>query len=131
MEQYNILVKGILKKGDKYLLVKKWYDDRIVDPFQWEFVNGGVMFGETPDHAVLRLIKEYSGMCAKVDRVLYVWNYMLGDVSNLGIAYLCDTTDEEVELSEDLHDYQWVVMEEFGDYITNEKMLKDIRNALQ
>jgi hypothetical protein len=34
MNQYNVLVKGILKKGNKYLIVNKWYDDRIVDPYQ-------------------------------------------------------------------------------------------------
>ena len=131
MNQYNVLVKGILKKGNKYLIVNKWYDDRIVDPYQWEFVNGEVMFGETPEKAVLRLIKDFSGMCAKVDKVLYVWNYMLGDVSNLGIAYLCETTDDEVELSEELHDYKWVEIEEFKEYITNEHILKDVTNALK
>ena len=130
MEKHNVVVKGILKKGDKYLAVMKWYDDRIMDPFQWEFIDGKVMFGESPEHAVLRLIEEYTGMCAMVDKVLYVWNYMLGDTSNIGIAYLCETTDDDIELSEELQEYKWLSVDEFEKYISNRRMLDDISSAL-
>ena len=33
-----VRVKGIIKRDDKYLLVKRWVDDRIPEPFVWEFV---------------------------------------------------------------------------------------------
>ena len=32
MNAYRILVKGIVKKDDRYLIVEKWYDDNIMDP---------------------------------------------------------------------------------------------------
>lgn len=32
MDKYRILVKGIVQCQDHYLVVEKWYDDRIFDP---------------------------------------------------------------------------------------------------
>ena len=52
MNRYRILVKGIVQKDDKFLAVEKWYDDNIIDPYQWEFVDGETEFGESPDAAV-------------------------------------------------------------------------------
>ena len=39
MENIYLRVKGIIKQDDKYLLIKRWVDDRIPDPFLWEFVD--------------------------------------------------------------------------------------------
>ena len=51
MNKYRILVKGIVQKGNRYLTVEKWYDDNIVEPYQWEFIDGEAEFGESPDKA--------------------------------------------------------------------------------
>ena len=58
MGKYAIMVKGIVRYEGQYMLVKRWYDDRIENPYQWEFVDGQIEFGEEPDKAVVRLIKE-------------------------------------------------------------------------
>ena len=49
MDKYRILVKGIVQCHGKYLVVEKWYDDRIFDPYQWEFLDGVMEFGENPE----------------------------------------------------------------------------------
>ena len=123
MNRYRILVKGIVQKDDKFLAVEKWYDDNIIDPYQWEFVDGETEFGESPDAAVLRIIQEQTGLIAVVDRILYTWTFMIGSECNLGIAYLCLTEMEEdaVQLSEDLHDAQWITSAEFDDLINNKR----------
>ena len=36
MNKYRILVKGIVQRDNKYLAVEKWYDDNIMEPYQWE-----------------------------------------------------------------------------------------------
>ena len=76
MNRYRILVKGIVQKDDKFLAVEKWYDDNIIDPYQWEFVDGETEFGESPDAAVLRIIQEQTGLIAVVDRILYTWTFL-------------------------------------------------------
>ena len=131
MNAYRILVKGIVKKDDRYLIVEKWYDDNIMDPYQWEFLDGEAEFGESPDVAVVRMIQEQTGLTAEIDRILYTWTFMVGSVCSLGLTYLCytDMEEEDVQLSEDLHDYRWVSADEFGDYISNKRMLEDIDKA--
>lgn len=131
MNKYAIMVKGIVRYEDKYLLVQRWYDDRIEDPYQWEFVDGKIEFGEAPDKAVIRLIREQTGLEPIIDRIAYTWSYMVGDVHHIGISYECMTLEDEVILSEELHDFRFVSKEEFGDYITNEKLLDDLKHAFE
>lgn len=130
MERYRILVKGIVKRDDRYLIVEKWYDDNIIEPYQWEFVDGEAEFGESPDAAVVRIVQEQTGLITVVDHVLYTWTFMIGSECNLGLAYLCLTDMEEdgVQLSEDLRDAKWILPSDFGEWINNSKMLEDLEN---
>lgn len=125
MNKYNILTKGIVKSGDKYLVVEKWYDDRIADPYEWEFITSSIEFGEDPDTEVIRLINEQTGLLAVIDKILYTWTFKTGDVFNIGISYLCITDMQEVILSEELNNYAWISRDEFSEYI-GEHILKDI-----
>lgn len=130
MEKYKILVKGIVQYKDKYLIVKRWYDDRIEEPYQWEFLDGQAVFGESPDKAVVRNVAEMTGINAYIGKIMYTWSFMMGDVCSIGITYLCETAVDEVVLSEDLIEYKWVTKDEFSTYITNRKVLEDIEKCL-
>ena len=129
MEKYRILVKGIVQREDRFLIVEKWYDDRIFDPYQWEFVDGLLEFGEVPDKAVIRVIQEKTGLTAEIDEILYTWGFTAGEVCTLGIAYRLVTQQDNVILSEDLRNYKWVTKEELPEIITNEAVLEDIDKA--
>ena len=48
---HRILVKCVVNYGSDYLLLQKWYDDRIDEPYQWDFPDGEVEFGESPERA--------------------------------------------------------------------------------
>lgn len=37
MKKYGIKIKSIVKCNDKFLIVERWYDDRIEEPYQWDF----------------------------------------------------------------------------------------------
>ena len=129
--RYRILVKGIVQRGNEFLTVQKWYDDNIIEPYQWEFIDGVAEFGESPDAAVVRVIQEQTGLTSVVDRILYTWTFMIGSECNLGIAYLCltDMEEEDVILSEELNDAKWIAPEQFGKYISNKRMLEDLERA--
>ena len=131
MNKYRILVKGIVQRGNKFLIVEKWYDDNIVEPYQWEFIDGEAEFGESPDAAVIRIIQEQTGLTAVVGGVLYTWTVMIGTECNLGLTYLCLTEQDEddVILSEELHDAKWLEGIEFEEYIHNKRMLDDLEKA--
>ncbi|WP_455716764.1 NUDIX domain-containing protein [Anaerosporobacter sp.] len=126
MNKYRIIVKGIVKSLDKYLIVEKWFDDRIQDPYQWGFIDGEIKFGESPDRAVIRIITEDTGLYAQIDRLLYTWSFMAGDTYTIGISYLCLAGMDDIMLSEELHNYKWITKEEFDQYIENQNMLDDI-----
>lgn len=129
--KYRILVKGILQRGDKFLIVEKWYDDNILHPYQWEFIDGVAEFGESPDAAVVRVIQEQTGFTAVVDRILYTWTVMIGSECSLGLTYLCltDMDEDDVILSEDLNNATWITGDQFEEYIQNKRMLEDLERA--
>ncbi len=129
MENTSLRVKGIIKKGDRYMLIKRWIDDRIPEPFIWEFINAEVAFGEAPDDTVLRAIREVLSVEGKISKIEYTWSSMLGDTHCVGIAYICSIPEEEevnIVLPEEYGGLQWVTREEIPKYIENQYVLKDL-----
>lgn len=131
MADTKIVVKGIVKNQDKYLLIKKWYDDRISEPYQWEFIDGYIDMGESPDDAIVDLVNEKASLSIESKKILYTWSYQVGDTSYIGLAYLCETEDDMVIISEDLSGYHWVESDQFHEYIQNKMVLNDINRALR
>jgi 8-oxo-dGTP pyrophosphatase MutT (NUDIX family) len=120
------MVKGIAVYENRFLIVEKWYDDRVVNPYQWEFLDGIMKFAEKPDDAVLRLMKEKTGITAEIDGILYTWGFTIGEVCTVGIAYRLLCGSKEVTLAEEYPNYKWVSKEELGEYIENKSVLEDI-----
>ena len=129
MDKFGIKIKGILKCGDEFLIVKKWYDDRIDEPYQWEFLDTTIEDDETPEMACLRYILNCTGIYAQVKSIPYTWSYKLGDNRYIGIAILCEVEDNVVIMSDDIADYRWVEAGELDKYIKQSYMLKDMKEA--
>ncbi|MBQ6887291.1 MAG: NUDIX hydrolase [Lachnospiraceae bacterium] len=127
MADIYVRVRGIVKKEDKYLLIKHWVDDRIPDPYLWEFVEGEVNFGEAPKDAVIRWMNELLGVSGTIEKVLYTWSKVTGDSQCVGIAFLCSMDDEaDITLTEEYGEWQWVTRDEFEEYISNQYVLDDL-----
>jgi ADP-ribose pyrophosphatase YjhB (NUDIX family) len=130
MKRCSVLVKGIVHCEDKYLILAKWYDDRIMDPYQWQFVDGAVEFGESPDMAVHRLIEEQTGLMAEIESILYTWSFTIEDTHKVGIAYICVAdAHDTIMLSEDINEARWVTREELSEYIDNPVVIEDLERA--
>lgn len=129
MQSTFLRVKGIIKKDDRYLLLKRWVDDRIPDPFVWEFIDAEVNHGEAPDDTVLRAINEQLAVEGKIEKIEYTWSSMLGDTHCVGIAYICSIAEADeanIVLSEEFGEWIWVTREEIPEYIENQYVLKDL-----
>lgn len=129
MKNTFLRVKGIIKKDDKYLLIKRWVDDRIPDPFVWEFIDAEVNHGEAPDDTVLRAINELLSVSGKIEKIEYTWSSMLGDTHCVGIAYICSIAEADeanIVLPEEFGEWIWVTREEIPQYIENQYVLKDL-----
>ncbi len=127
MTETKIIVKGIVEYQGNYLIVEKWYDDRINEPYQWEFIDGIVDVGDVPNSTVCELVHEKTALEVEVKNLLYTWSYSVGSTAYLGLAYLCETNSDMVILSEELNGYKWVEYNQFDKYITNLDILKDIK----
>lgn len=129
MQSTFLRVKGIIKKDDRYLLLKRWVDDRIPDPFVWEFIDAEVNHEEAPDDTVLRAINEQLSVEGKIEKIEYTWSSMLGDTHCVGIAYICSIAEADeanIVLSEEFGEWIWVTREEIPEYIENQYVLKDL-----
>ena len=130
MKKYGIKIKSIVKCNDKFLIVERWYDDRIEEPYQWEFLDTDLEDDELPETACMRVIAESTGInSARIVSMAYSWKYQLGDNNYLGLAFLCEVPDEPVMLSEEFGDYKWVEVEELTDYISKQAIIDDMKQA--
>ena len=131
MHELFARVKGIVKKDGKYLVLKRWMNDRIPDPFMWEFIDGEVNHGESPDDAILRLTSELLGVEGQIERIVYTWSNMLGDTQCIGIAYLLSIREDESHfvLTEDFGEWEWIARDQFNAYIENTYVLDDLKGV--
>ena len=129
MGKHRIVVKCVVNYGSEYLLLKRWYDDRIDAPFQWEFPDGEVEFGESPERAAERIVAETTGLTAEAAKPLYTWQYTVGETSNIGICYLVHSHSMETVISEEYTEVVWVDRFSFDKYVENPMILTDILNA--
>lgn len=104
----DIIVKSIIfnTKLNRILLVQRSKsDDTGADT--WENAGGNVECGETPEEAMMREIREETGITeVMIDRVSYV-TLVNGEKPYLIIAYLCKTLTEEIILSNEHQAYIW------------------------
>lgn len=67
----------------------------------WEFPGGGIEFGETPEQALVREVKEESGYEVQVIRLLpKIYSNVWSEVEVLLVAYECRITGGEFKTQE-------------------------------
>ena len=127
MKNTYVRVKGIIKKGEEYLVIRRWVDDHIPTPYVWEFIDAEVQHGEAPDNTVLRAIRELLSVEGSIEG--YTWSNLLGDTHCVGIAYLCairEADEANIVLPEEYGEWKWISREEIPRYIENTYVLHDL-----
>mgnify|MGYP001626338673 FL=1 len=102
------VVAGFLKKGDRFLLVRRPLNKRRGG--LWEFPGGKVEDGETLEEAIKRELKEELGIETKVKRFLGKINYQYPE-GEIELNLLEIETEEEPILKEAL-ELKWVNFKE-------------------
>ena len=129
MKNTYVRVKGIIKKGGEYLVIRRWVDDHIPTPYVWEFIDAEVQHGEAPDNTVLRAIRELLSVEGSIEGIEYTWSNLLGDTHCVGIAYLCairEADEANIVLPEEYGEWKWISREEIPRYIENTYVLHDL-----
>lgn len=115
MGLFGIATKGAIIKDDRLLVIYKSAKEAATDPnpdFRRDFPGGRLSFGETPQLALLREIREEVGCEAKVIAPIEVWHYVKDDFQLVGITYYCQWLAGNVTLSEEHERHEWLTLSE-------------------
>ena len=127
--KFHITVKAIVIYDQKILILKR------VRPSSdglgyWELPGGGLEYGETPHEALIRELKEETGLDIKIIKPVYTFTAIRPDYQTVGIGFLTIPTNDHVQLSHEHTDYQFVSSTELLQYI-DKKIYDDIIMTLK
>lgn len=123
--QKAIVVAVVLNDEGKLLIAKRKDPKTLNADGKWEFVGGHIEFGEDPEAAVIREVKEESGLDVKVVRLLpkilhNMWTRDNGDVWNtLLINYHCMVTGGQLHtenFDEKISELKFINIEDLKNY---------------
>ncbi|WP_423409293.1 NUDIX domain-containing protein [Heyndrickxia sp. MSNUG] len=105
--QMIFAVKGVIINAGKVLILKRSEDEE-VGGGSWENVGGKIEFGEELEAALMREVKEETGLDIIVERILYATTFKTNPKRQIVLlTYLCTTDGTEISLSTEHMDYLW------------------------
>lgn len=125
---FGIAVKGVIWYEGKFLILKRSKtDDR--EPDLWEFPGGGLELGEKHEEALIREIREETGLEAELVRPLSAWDARRKDGTQvLGVTFLCRYLRGEVKISHEHDAFAWILPEEIENYPVFSQMIKEVKS---
>ncbi|MCU5497822.1 NUDIX hydrolase [Bacillus wiedmannii] len=113
----QVRVTGILIEDEKVLLVKQKVANR-----NWSLPGGGVENGETLEEAMIREMREETGLEVKIKKLLYVCDKPDASPSLLHITFLLERIEGEITLPSNefdhnpIQDVQMVPIKDLSQY---------------
>ncbi|EKE10915.1 MAG: NUDIX hydrolase [uncultured bacterium] len=118
MKKLHPAVKAVIKKNNKFLVIKQKFLDKIV----WDLPGGLVDFGEDPYNALIREVKEEVNLSIKIVRPIGLfWFFRYDGDQVICNTFLCKASRYDVDMTKALHEknivkqieYSWVTKDEF------------------
>jgi len=124
-KQFVIIVSGLVIKDNQLLLGKKEKKQhKIGIGGQWHIPGGKLDWGESPEQAVIRELKEETNLKVDPEGIIDVsLNHIVkGNVKSFGCTlwYHCSANEGNLKAQDDLIDTKWVKKEKLPDYLTQE-----------
>ncbi|MGV8172206.1 MAG: NUDIX hydrolase [Candidatus Woesearchaeota archaeon] len=111
-KKFGIAVKAVIKKGDKYLVIKKSKGENIA-PDSFDIPGGRLEFNEEPEKALIREVKEETKLSIKIKMPINVWTFNPEkDFQLVGVTYVCEYVSGNVKLSGEHKSFEWLSIKE-------------------
>lgn len=124
----EITQQAILFNSDGEVLMLKYADDTR----KWTFPGGRLHPDESPEEGIRREVHEETGMDVDVLLPIYTTAFSYGGTDKFGVAYLCETDRDGVEISEEHQDWQWIRPDDVTeDHTVSSDHLEALETALQ
>lgn len=133
MEQtpvYKVRATGVLIENNSLLLVKQ----KLANNKNWSLPGGRVEPGETLEQALIREMKEETGLDVEPIRMLYVCDVATSGNTVLHITFLTKQIGGEITLPTNefdenpIHDVCFIPIDELTQYGISEKFVELIKN---
>lgn len=127
---YKVRATGVLIENDSLLLVKQ----KLANNKNWSLPGGRVEPGETLEQALIREMKEETGLDVEPIRMLYVCDVAASGNTVLHITFLTRCIGGEITLPTNefdenpIHDVRFIPIDELTEYGISEKFVALIRN---
>lgn len=123
----ELVVIGVVKFKDKILLLKR-SDNRRISPSLWQVVSGFIDKGETREQAVLREVKEETGLNGKIVKVGKVFDSIddYGEWTNC--PFLIQVDSDQVIIDKNEHsEYAWIYPKEIDTFNIIKAVHEDLK----
>ncbi|AZB41501.1 NUDIX domain-containing protein [Bacillus sp. FJAT-42376] len=105
-------VKGVIVNEGKILMVQRSAQDE-TGAGSWECPGGKIDFGEELEAALVREIREETGITVQVENILYASSFQTDPSRQVVLlTYLCRTQEQDVTLSPEHAHYLWASKEQ-------------------
>jgi 8-oxo-dGTP diphosphatase len=115
---FRIVVAAVIVKDKSVLLLKRRKDEETF-PGIWEFPSGKREFGESSIEALIREVKEETGLSIIVDNPVYVFEYIverpneIRDVTQINFLTRLANSNQKIRINKEEHEEaRWFTKEE-------------------
>lgn len=99
-------------------------------PGYWELPGGGMNYGETPQGALMREMKEECGLEIEIIQLVAANTHFRGEVQRIEITFLCRALNPaEIKLSLEHSDYKWLKLADANTIKINDYIKKILASS--
>ena len=113
---YGLVMRGLLKKDEKILLLKRHPKSK-TNPSRWELPGGKVELGEDFDKALIREFSEETNLSIELSDLIGAVQEDFPHKKTIAVVMNVNITSEipEIKISNEHVDFKWVDIEEIKD----------------